>query len=188
MEGSKFIRGVSKISNAFYAVENILTLSTFCVTLLLIVVQVFVRFCLTSPLAWTEELIRTFFIISSFWGGAACVKARTNVEINLLSVAIKKISNGNTWKNNMLTKSLDIVANLIGIVFSVVVCKFMWEYTLDLKRQGQISIALEYPLFWVTAVITVALLLMGVHYLFHFLESGHYVVSHLGKKTEDEDK
>lgn len=184
MGESKFIKGVAKLSNAFFAAENALTLVTFCIMLALIIVQVFVRFCLTSSLAWTEELIRTFFIISSFWGGAACVKIRQNVEINLLSSVVKKLARGDAGREQMMANTVDIFASLIGMVFSAVISYFMWVYTLDLQRQKQISIALEYPLFWVTAVITVALVLMGIHYLFHLLESLGYVISHLGKDGE----
>lgn len=187
MSESKFIKSIHKVSDAFFKVEDFVTLITFCVMLILIVVQVFVRCCLTTPLAWTEELTRAFFIVSSFWGGAACVKARSNVEINLLTSVIRKASKGNSQKEELIANSVDILANLIGAVFSIIISYYMWGYTMDLKRQGQISIALEYPLFWGTTAITVALVLMGIHYLFHLIESAYYVATHVGSGKEGHD-
>jgi len=186
MEESKFIKGVQKTSAILFKMEDFLTSATFCAMLALIVVQVFVRFCLTTPLAWTEELTRTFFLISSFFGGAACVKTRSNVEINLLASVIKRISKGRRHQEVLLTHAFDMAASLIGVLFSIVITYFMWTYTLDLKHQGQISIALEYPLFWVTSTISVALALMGIHYLFHFIESAYIVAAQGGKKEDCE--
>lgn len=187
MYKSSFMNRLAKVSDAFFKIEDVVTLFTFCVMLVLILIQVFVRCFMTVPLAWTEELTRAFFLVSCFWGGAACVKARTNVEINLLTSVIRKASKGDQAKEAFLANAVDILANLVGMIFSIVVSYYMLAYTMDLKEQGQISIALEYPLYWGTGVITVALVLMGVHYFFHMIESAYYVATHVGSHQEECD-
>lgn len=133
--------------------ENLNKLLLFIVSFLLIAMtvlvlwQVFTRYALKSPVAFTDELVRYILIWCGFFGAAYAFGNRQHVSLTFLKSAIK-------GKNGHI---LQIVIDILVIVFVAVV---MIYGGINLTKGG---INIKTPVLqWSKAVVYVVMPISGV--------------------------
>ena len=166
---------INQVADTFCTVEKIIATLLFFLMLILMLVQVIFRYVLHQPLAWSEEALRFTFIAASFVGAIVATRERKHVEINFLFAFVSKIAKTKKMQTKILS-GCDIVATAICAGFCAFLFQMMWTYTMDLKSQSQISVAMEMPMWWVGAVVSISLLLCGFHFILNLLNAVKNIV------------
>jgi C4-dicarboxylate transporter DctQ subunit len=111
-------------------------------------------------LTWTEELARYLMVWTVFIGAAIGAKlgAHVGVEafINILPPRF--------------TRSCLLLGGIISALFSLFVVWYGLEVVQRITDAGQVSPALEIPMYYVYAILPVGALLMAVHFFVASLE------------------
>ena len=142
----KFFAGVDKV----FFVLAFLSLGGMAV---LITMQVFFRFVLNAPLAWTEELARFGFIWSTFFGGYLGARQAQHISVELIQDMFPK-----TVKKGMQSVSFFIT----GCFFLLIP---YYLVTLWSKLCAQTSAALNIPMNWIYLGMLIGCFFMGLSYL-----------------------
>lgn len=64
--------------------EEIVASLLFCVTLILVIVNVLTRYVFRTGIPWAEEMATSCFVWTAFIGSAACYKRRAHVGVDIL--------------------------------------------------------------------------------------------------------
>jgi len=135
-------------------------------------VQVFFRFVLRSPLAWTDETARYAFIWMVFLGAAVAVKKKTHIRVDLLELLIK---------NEKAKGVLEFINWALFLVFAVITTFIGIHVTSGLLRFPYGSPALDISMFWVFLSLPVGMGLTSLRIVQHMIK--RYVL-----KIKDEPK
>lgn len=134
-----------------YAEEAILV-SLFFAMVILIFVQVIMRYVFDNSLSWSEELARYLFIWMVFIGASYGVKRSGHINID---VVLNFVSDG-------AKKAIAIVANLLFIAFAVIISWLGWGLVQQMGEFGQTSSALNLPMHYVYAALPIGFLLTTI--------------------------
>lgn len=160
---------ISKINDAFCKVEKTITWIAFAIMLGLLLIQVFCRYLFEMPLAWAEEMVRYTYIAVSFLGAAVALRERTHISIDILpSILENKIKD--PAKKEFWLECLDIFANLVQLVFFIILSIWMLEYNIDLDAKNQITTANQWPMWLMCLPVTISCMLMAFHGFLNTLE------------------
>jgi C4-dicarboxylate transporter DctQ subunit len=132
--------------------ENVIGVSLLVVTFVL-VINVFLRYIFNASSTWAEEFIRYVMIWITFIGSSVCFRRGIHVGIDfILSFTSKRAS-----------RFIHMFVTLMSILFM----SFMLKYGLDLflfsKNSGQITPAMQIPLYWVYLAIPLSSFLSIIH-------------------------
>ena len=104
----------------------------------IMMVQVILRYFFQSPLSWAEEACRYCFVYSVMLATAYCIRKkkmlRVDVVINLFSPKVAKV--------------LDLTAQLMAIIFCVIMLKPAWNVMASAHKIGNVSSGMELPI-WI---------------------------------------
>ena len=160
---------ITKVNDAFCKVEKTITWIAFAIMLGLLLIQVFCRYLFEMPLAWAEEMVRYTYIAVSFLGAAVALRERTHISIDILpSILENKIKD--PAKKEFWLECLDTFANLVQLVFFIILSIWMLEYNLDLDAKNQITTANQWPMWLMCLPVTISCMLMAFHALLNTLE------------------
>lgn len=128
----EFMNIVSKIEEHICAIGLLSTIA-------LVFANVVLRYIFKSSSSWVEEAVRYITIWFTFIGAAICFKRGTHMGIDLILTLTKgKVKKG---------------IQLFGVITSILFMLFLLVYGIQLviftMKSGQISPALEIPLFWI---------------------------------------
>ena len=105
---------------------------------LVIFLQVVFRYCLKSPLSWSEELARYLFVYISFIGSVIAARGGQHIGVEVL---VKRLPKG-------LEKVVTAIANLLtGIFFVIITVAFVRMFPMLTKQTTSalgISMAIPY--------------------------------------------
>lgn len=118
--------------------EEYLLIALSIFTVVIIFGQVFMRYVLSSSLAWSEEIARYAFIWMIYIGVSYGVKKGKHLGVDAFSDLFQE-------KGKII---LAIIANLSFLIFSAVVVYFGFDIVLRITRE---SAALQLPMGWVYA-------------------------------------
>lgn len=128
------------ISNLMKGIDTLLDwVLTLIMTIMLVVVsaQVWYRFVLNNPLAWSEEVARYLFVWISFLGSAVGVRMHVHLGIDLIDKALSPRGR----------KIMTIVVNLLIQIFLVVV--IVWGIKIlkvvQFQKSASMGIPMTYP-------------------------------------------
>lgn len=116
-------------------IEEVLLTIVFSVMVTVIFVQVIARM-LDNSLSWSEELGRYCFIWLVYLGISYGVKKQRHISVDVLLVILK----------GRARIILNLLANIIFLVFSLVVVRYGSDIALQLLSFGQKSPALHIPM------------------------------------------
>lgn len=129
-----------------------LTVALLVVALLVLTLQVFERFIMNSGNSWSEELARYLFIWSVYTSAAFAIISNAHIRIDAaLNLYPKKIR-----------KYIPILADVIFLVYTIIIVYFSFDYCLDLFASGQVSMGLHVTMGYMYASIPVGHLLMAI--------------------------
>jgi TRAP-type C4-dicarboxylate transport system permease small subunit len=126
--------------------ESTLLVILSVLTVVVIFVQVFMRYVLGSSLVWSEELARYAFIWLIYIGVSYGVKRQAHISVDALSMVLNR-----TGKF-----ILEFAANIAFLAFAVILTYFGYKVAIEVTR---LSPAMGIPLMWVYLAPTVGFLL-----------------------------
>jgi TRAP-type C4-dicarboxylate transport system permease small subunit len=146
---------MSKSRRLFFVLNNaeeILLVAFIATTVILIFVQVVMRYVFNHSLAWTEELARYLFIWESWIGISIGAKRGKHIKIELLT---------NVMKGKPLAFVLTL-ADLFTLFFIVVLIYYGAELTDKVLAMTTRSSALRIPMWMIYASLPVGCGFMGI--------------------------
>lgn len=132
-----------------------LNISAFAIGLAAIVVilQVFVRYALSFSFPWGDELSRMLMIWGCFIGASSVVKRGQLASVNLFG----------KYLSHKKTLILNIIINLIGLIFLVLVMYSAIKQMTSPTFLMQQSPAMRLPMFWPYLAVPLGCLFMTWH-------------------------
>ncbi len=117
--------------------------------------QVIFRFVIKGSLPWSEELARYVMVWAVFIGASMGAKSGAHIGVEAF---VKVLPEG--WK-----KPLVIVSAAFSVLFCGVVFALSAKVVINIFTSGQVSPAMEIPMYWAYAAVPVGILLMGVRFV-----------------------
>ena len=163
IKDAKWFTGLVKFERLLTKVVRIWCSFWYAGLILCMVLQVFTRFVLKSPLPWTDEGARYLWATLCFIGCGAAITDNAHIEINIISSLLKKIEDEK--KKFQLAQIADAVRFITLIGLGSLLCYLCSTYLGMMLKSGQVSAAMEIPV-WVLY----ALILFGfISVVFHSL-------------------
>lgn len=126
----------------------------------LVVLQVFMRYILGSPLVWSEELAR-FALVWFVWiAGSYAVKYQRHVKFSVLVNLVGK-------KLPLVRRIVQTIVYLLWLAFIVLMLVLSWEQVQQLQRTGQVSAGSRVPMYVVYFGLTLGMLFMTFRVVQH---------------------
>jgi TRAP-type C4-dicarboxylate transport system permease small subunit len=118
--------------------------------------QVFFRFVIEASLDWSEELARYAFLWCMFVATGMAVKRKRHIRVEF----------GLIWLSKPIRNSIEIVADIIWLIFCIILVKDGIELLGYVKTQ--VSPSLEIPYLYVYSSLPVGAALMVIRLLQQF--------------------
>lgn len=159
---------LEKLVAGLNTVEYWVIIPLFLFMLALMFIQVIYRYVLESPLPWSEELCRYLFIVSSFLGGAVATSERSHIEINFTEIFITKTTRDS---HQRLRRALmmNVFRDVVTVIVASVVSYESTKYVYDAIIFEQVSVAMEMPMWIVSGLILLSLVLVGLHSILNII-------------------
>ncbi len=122
-------------------------------------VNIVMRYIFHHPLYWTEELVRYSIIWMVLIGGSKVVKRTGHIAVDILPSFLPP-------------KPKNILKNfvpLIAISFCGILFYFSWEHTMNVKDTGEITAAMEAPMWIMYLAFPAGALMMGIRWVQKFI-------------------
>lgn len=155
--------------------EEILLVTIFAVMVSVIFTQVIMRM-FGNSLSWSEELGRYCFIWLVYIGISYGVKKQRHIKVDVMLLILK-------GKTRIL---LSILANLIFLVFCIVVVQYGFDIAIKLLNFGQKSPALQIPMGLVYMATPIGMGLAGVRIIQNLIVQFKTLLGH-GDIGEESD-
>jgi TRAP-type C4-dicarboxylate transport system permease small subunit len=120
---------------------------------LITIAQVFFRYVVAYSLDWPEELGRYLFIIAVYLGTSLAERYDRHLAVTILR------TNGNRFISRMACLAgpfFTVVFSLLMVVWGIKMTYFVYE-------TEQLAPAMQFPMFYLYAVIPFGLFCMGIH-------------------------
>jgi C4-dicarboxylate transporter, DctQ subunit len=150
------MRGFEKVSGRLADFENWVMIVGMGLASFLITLQVILRYFFNYSISWGEELTRYAIVWMSFVGAGMGIRKGAHICVDLLIVFLSE-----RWKR-ALTSLMAIVGAGFGTAIFVTGCNLVYS---GIER-GQVSPALEVPIF----IVYLAVPLGGLIMMFRWLE------------------
>lgn len=132
--------------------EESFLVASLIATVIIIFLQVVMRYVFKSSLSWSEELARYIFLYQIWVGASYAVKRSSHLRIEILK---SKFS-----PRNQLV--FDSFAMLIWLVFVVFLASKSFELTSMIFKRGQLSPAMRIPMGYAYASVPIGSGLMSL--------------------------
>ncbi|MDO7786038.1 TRAP transporter small permease [Desulforamulus aquiferis] len=119
--------------------EEYLLSAILSTAVVLIAVQVFMRYVLEASPSWTEELARYLFIWMVYIGISYGVKKQRHIKVDVIMLILSERAK----------KSIIIISNFLFIIFCLVIIQQGTAVAIKLLSFGQTSPALSIPMGYV---------------------------------------
>lgn len=123
--------------------------------LMLLTINIILRFFFSAGISWSEEFIRYGIIWITFIGSAICFRRGIHVGIDLLMESLAE-------KNK---KTLSLIINFSSIIFMIILIKYGIDFVMFGVKMGQLMPALQLKMYWVYLAIPVGAFLSLIHLL-----------------------
>lgn len=145
------MKNLKKCFQVVYRAEEWLGVCLLIALVGTVVLQIFFRYVVGKPLIWTEELSRFLFIWMIMLYAGHCVSAKLHIRVEVLVDFMPK----------GVQKALEIIMQLLGLVFFVYLIPSAWQLTIAQHRI--ISSALRFPYSFVYGSVVVGAILIIAH-------------------------
>jgi C4-dicarboxylate transporter, DctQ subunit len=150
------MRAFERVSGRLAGFENWVMIIGMGLASFLITLQVILRYFFNYSISWGEELTRYAIVWMSFVGAGMGIRKGAHICVDILMVFLSE-----QWKKG-LTSLMAIVGAGFGMALFVTGCKLVYS---GIER-GQVSPALEVPIF----IVYLAVPLGGLIMIFRWVE------------------
>lgn len=151
-----------KLDKIFSLIDKLFVFAAFIILggmMVLICLQVFFRYVMNAPLAWTEELARFGFIWMTFVAGYLGARRAQHISVELIQDMFPK----------SVKRFMQFISYLITAVFFFVVSYYLLFLWTRLSRQ--MSPALRIHMNYVYLGILIGSIFMGAAYVYEALKA-----------------
>ena len=138
---------IRKIDN--YLEEVILIILLICMVIIM-GLQIFSRYCLHTPLSWSEELTLYLFVWSVFLSISYCVKKRISIKIEQFLMILPP--RGQT--------GLRLLRHTLVFIFCLIMIPYAWTFVQQSISFGATSPALHLPMVFIQSAPLVGFVLL----------------------------
>jgi len=132
--------------------EEYILVPSLMFNVILIFIQIIMRYIFQNSLSWSEELARYIFLWQIWLGASFAVKEHRHLRIEaFLNLLPKKIN-----------KYVELLSLLIWFCFSAFLAYKGSELVIMLIKHGQVSPAMRMPMFYAYSSVPVGCAFMGV--------------------------
>lgn len=116
--------------------------------------QVLTRYVFKISIGGFEEMPLYLMVVSIWLGSILLNRDGSHVQLDILVPLIKskKIL-------RILNTALDLIAAVALVIFSV----YLFEYMLMVKEAGTISAGMQFPMWWLSAILLLCAVLMALY-------------------------
>ena len=154
---------LNTIDKTFVKAERIFAVTTFCIMLIIMIMQVIARYFLQIPTPWAEEVIRFLFVMTTFISAAVLTQERDHIAIDVIVTPIENIKD--TTKREKTNRFLWLFADIVSCVIACIITYRVHLYTMAMMRTSQESPALQWPMAPIVMFMEIGFILMSIHYL-----------------------
>lgn len=169
---------VAKVSAVLERVTNVLMIVSIASVVLLILIQVVLRYVFGRPLFWVEELSRYLLLWSVFLSMSRGMKIGAFPSIEIL---VGRLS-------EQRQKTCFAVQKLLVLVFTVMMVREGSRLLSLAKLRNQLSPALRMPMAWVYLCIPIGGGILGFQILADAITRGHETMEHGNGHGDEDDK
>lgn len=123
--------------------------------------NVFARYALNLGIPWAEELVRYEIIWMVFLGGSVAARQGLHIGVDII---VK-------FAPPAMRRAVVLMINAIAIAFCVFIVYFGTELVMLTRMFGQVTPALQIPMWLVQLAIPVGSALMGIRFTQHFIRA-----------------
>ncbi len=147
-----FVKGAEKFRNLLNRVEDVVTIVVSVFLVIVVFFQVFFRYALNSPLAWSEELARFTFVWLVFISAAVVARDDSHMSMNFLV--------------NLMPQKMRVIIDILSkLLISIFMAITMWQTILIMRiTASQTSPSLHIPMSLVYFSLFVGFALMLLDY------------------------
>ena len=135
--------------------EEVVSCTCLLVMSVVIIMQVFFRYCLSSSLDWPEELGRYLFIASVYIGASYAEQLDKHLSITILRTS------GGAW----LARVLPPFSRIVTVLFSALMVIWGVRMVFFVHSTSQVAPALQFPMWIVYICVPVGMACMGMRAL-----------------------
>lgn len=132
--------------------ENVIGASLLVVTFVL-VLNVILRYIFNASSVWAEEFIRYVMIWITFIGSSVCFRRGIHVGIDFIL----------SFTSDRASRFIHMFVTLMSIFFMLLMFKFSFDLFLFSVNTGQITPAMQIPLYWVYLAIPLSSILSLIY-------------------------
>lgn len=169
------IRKLGKMFNAFESNALIISLA---VMVIVIFMQVVMRYVFNNSLSWSEEFARYLFVWFSWIGVSAGFKDKEHLRVELLSIALVK--RGLLKTDEILT----ILVSLIWLATTLIVTYYGFEVVSKQMEMNVTTPAMKLPVWIAYLSIPACSLALGIRLIVKIIESTMII---LGKSNNESE-
>lgn len=162
-----FVNNLMKVEHVLTVIFGWICAGILIALLTTMVCQVFSRFVLKLSVPWTDELSRYLWISITYMGAGAAISENAHVEISLIATIIARAKTDKARR--MWARIIDIIRFTLIFILSCFLFRYAWVYMFQVKGINMLSAAMEMPIWWLDAVLTVGVASMAVHSLIRLL-------------------
>lgn len=145
-----------KIDDAVCKAERWFITAAFVTMVVLVFVQVVLRYVFNTGLHWAEELARYLLIYAGFLGASIATKDRRHIVIDALPRAFSPDSGAVAF--------LGMISNLISAGFCAFLVWVGWDFAERSMELGRKSTSMELPLWIIQGAIPFACTIMAARF------------------------
>jgi C4-dicarboxylate transporter DctQ subunit len=121
----------------------------------LILYGVFMRYVVNLPQAWVEEVSKYLVVWGVLMGGSLALRNKHHITVDLLYLKF----------NGLMQKVVNIFANLVGVLFTVIYGSYGVQLVLKKVQTGQVSLDVGIPLWIVYLILPISAVMLGLRFL-----------------------
>lgn len=138
--------------NAFDRIEEVFLVGSLAFNVVLIFIQVVMRYVFQNSLSWSEELARYVFLWQTWVGASYAVRMRRHFRVEMLVDLMK----------GRLRKWYELAVLLVWCAFALFIAWQGSVLTQFLIRRWQVSAAMQIPIAWAYASVPVGCAMMAI--------------------------
>lgn len=120
-------------------IEEFLMAILLCLIVIIMGLQVIMRYVFNSSLPWSEELVRYFFVWTSFLSLSYCIKNESSIKVvQLINIMPKRVQ-----------YYMKVITNIIILLFLILLTKISIEVVVNTYLKHTTSPAVGLPMYLV---------------------------------------
>ncbi|CAM3984557.1 TRAP transporter small permease [Lederbergia lenta] len=151
---------MKKVNKLLNYIEEYIAVTTLIFTSLLVFAQVVLRYLFNYSLHWSEEVARYLIIWFIFIGSSIAVREKAHATVDALVIILP----------NLMKKFFAILANVIAMVFCIVIILSGCKSILNVMQYGSVTPSLGMPMYIPYLAIPVGGTLMLIRFFQIFLD------------------